>query len=51
MDLTTRHPWFAASATDVRMLQVEDDNDLKPVIARAASQAQPAKKPAKKPAA
>lgn len=46
MDLTTRHPWFAASAKDVRMLRVEDDNDLMPAISRAAGQVQAAAKPA-----
>jgi virulence-associated protein VapD len=46
MDLTTRHPWFAASAKDVRMLRVEDNNDLKPAIIRAADQSKSTAKPA-----
>jgi virulence-associated protein VapD len=31
-DLTQTFPWFAASVRDIRMLRIEDDNDLKPAI-------------------
>ena len=31
-DLTKRFNWFAASVTDIRMLRIEDDNDLRPAI-------------------
>ncbi|GHV31414.1 endoribonuclease VapD [Synergistales bacterium] len=31
-DLTRAFPWFAASVRDIRMLRIEDDNDLKPAI-------------------
>lgn len=31
-DLTKKHPWFKASVKDIRMLRIEDDNDLKPAI-------------------
>ncbi len=31
-DLTKKHPWFKASVKDVRMLRIEDNNDLKPAI-------------------
>lgn len=39
MDLTTKYPWFDKCVTDVRMLRVEEDNDLKAAVARAAQQA------------
>jgi virulence-associated protein VapD len=32
IDLTTACPWFAASVSDVRMLRIEDNNDLMPII-------------------
>ena len=31
IDLTTRLPWFAASVRDIRMLRIEELNDLMPV--------------------
>jgi len=34
-DLRER-PWFSASVRDVRMLRIEDDNDLMPVVERVA---------------
>jgi len=30
--LVKKHPWFATCAKDVRMLRVEDNNDLMPAI-------------------
>lgn len=30
--LSLKYPWFAASITDIRMLRIEDNNDLKPAI-------------------
>lgn len=34
--LTKAYPWFAASVRDIRMLRIEELNDLKPAIAQAA---------------
>ena len=31
-DLTKRYPWFSASVEDIRMLRIEDNNDLMPAI-------------------
>lgn len=31
-DLTRRFPWFSASVEDIRMLRIEDNNDLMPAI-------------------
>jgi virulence-associated protein VapD len=31
-DLTKRYPWFAASVRDIRMLRIEEYNDLGPAI-------------------
>lgn len=31
-DLTRQFPWFAASVEDIRMLRIEDNNDLMPAI-------------------
>ena len=31
-DLTRKFPWFAASVEDIRMLRIEDNNDLMPAI-------------------
>ena len=36
IDLTTRLPWFAASVRDIRMLRIEEMNDLMPVVERVA---------------
>ncbi len=33
-ELATRYDWFAASVRDIRMLRIEDNNDLAPAIAR-----------------
>lgn len=30
--LTKKYNWFAPSVTDIRMLRIEDNNDLKPAI-------------------
>jgi virulence-associated protein VapD len=34
--LTKAYPWFAASVRDIRMLRIEELNDLKPAITQAA---------------
>lgn len=36
IDLTTQLPWFAAAVRDLRMLRVEELNDLMPVVQRVA---------------
>ena len=36
IDLTTRLPWFAASVRDIRMMRIEELNDLMPVVERVA---------------
>ena len=36
MSLTTANPWFAPSIKDIRMLRIEDDNDLLPAVLKAA---------------
>ena len=36
IDLTTQLPWFAAAVRDVRMLRIEEMNDLMPVVQRVA---------------
>jgi virulence-associated protein VapD len=32
IDLTEQFPWFAASVRDIRMLRIEEENDLRPAI-------------------
>ncbi len=39
IDLTTRLSWFAASVRDIRMLRIEELNDLMPVVQRVAGMA------------
>jgi virulence-associated protein VapD len=36
IDLTTQLPWFAASVREIRMLRLEELNDLMPVVQRVA---------------
>ena len=36
IDLTTQLPWFAASVRDIRMLRIEELNDLMSVVQRVA---------------
>ena len=36
IDLTSQLPWFAASVRDIRMLRIEELNDLMPVVQRIA---------------
>lgn len=36
-DLAEQFDWFSPSVKDIRMLRIEDDNDLAPVITRAVS--------------
>lgn len=31
-ELTKRYMWFSASVEDIRMLRIEDNNDLRPAI-------------------
>jgi virulence-associated protein VapD len=33
-DLTSAHAWFRPAVTGIRMLRIEDNNDLKPAIER-----------------
>jgi virulence-associated protein VapD len=35
MDLAKANPWFASSVTDIRMLRIEDNNDLMPAVQKA----------------
>lgn len=35
IDLTNTFPWFAASVRDIRMLRIEENNDLRPAIEQA----------------
>ncbi len=36
-DLTRRYPWFRPSVRDIRMLRIEENNDLVPAIEQAAT--------------
>jgi virulence-associated protein VapD len=36
MELVKNSPWFAPSVKDIRMLRIEDNNDLMPAIIKAA---------------
>jgi virulence-associated protein VapD len=38
MDLATQLPWFAASVRDIRMLRIEELNDLMPAVQQGAGQ-------------
>jgi virulence-associated protein VapD len=31
-ELSKKYPWFSASVEDIRMLRIEDNNDLRPAI-------------------
>lgn len=42
-DLTAELDWFAASVRDIRMLRIEENNDLMPAVARMAEPARKAK--------
>ena len=35
MDLARDNPWFAPSVKDIRMLRIEDNNDLMPAVQKA----------------
>ncbi|MDD5214492.1 MAG: hypothetical protein PHQ03_03005 [Methylococcales bacterium] len=35
MDLAKDNPWFAPSVKDIRMLRIEDNNDLMPAVQKA----------------
>lgn len=37
IDLASTYDWFSVSVRDVRMLRVEDNNDLKPIIEKIAN--------------
>lgn len=32
LDMKARYPWFQSSVRDMRMLRIEDNNDLMPII-------------------
>jgi virulence-associated protein VapD len=34
-DVTTRHPWFSDVVRDIRMLRIEENNNLMPAVLRA----------------
>ena len=34
-ELTEQFPWFTSAVRDIRMLRIEEDNDLSPIIERA----------------
>lgn len=34
-DLTVNYPWFGPSVRDIRMLRIEDNNDLLPAVQKA----------------
>jgi virulence-associated protein VapD len=36
IDLTTTLPWFASAVRDIRMLRIDELNDLMPVVQRVA---------------
>jgi len=36
MDIASKCPWFAPSVKDIRMLRIEENNDLMPAVQRAA---------------
>lgn len=38
MDLTRSLPWFAASVRDIRMMRIEELNDLMPAVQQAADE-------------
>ncbi|MBI1345374.1 virulence factor [bacterium] len=38
MELASALPWFAASVRDIRMLRIEEFNDLMPAVQKAAEQ-------------
>ncbi len=35
MDLAKANPWFAPSVTDIRMLRIEENNNLMPAVLKA----------------
>jgi virulence-associated protein VapD len=39
-ELAQRFPWFAPSVRDIRMLRIEDNNDLMPAVERIARRAE-----------
>jgi virulence-associated protein VapD len=41
-DLTERFAWFAPSVRDIRMLRIEENNDLMPAIVRVQARNRPA---------
>lgn len=36
MEVSSTFAWFSPSVSDVRMLRIEEDNDLKPAVVRSA---------------
>ncbi len=47
-ELTSRYDWFSPSVRDIRMLRIEDNNDLMPAIDRAERSKMSVKKTLKK---
>lgn len=43
MDITQKFSWFAPSVRDIRMLRIEDNNDLTPAINKALALSQTTK--------
>jgi virulence-associated protein VapD len=37
MDIASKYSWFAPSGKDIRMLRIEDNNDLMPAVQKAAA--------------
>lgn len=37
MDIASKYDWFAPSVKDIRMLRIEDNNDLMPAVQRASA--------------
>lgn len=38
MDLSKRFPWFSTAVRDIRMLRIEENNDLMPAVERGAGE-------------
>lgn len=43
-DLAQRYAWFAPSVRDIRMLRIEDNNDLMPAVERVTRPSNPRRK-------
>ena len=49
IDLTNTFPWFAASVRDIRMLRIEEQNDLRPAMVQALATQQTPPRPVQQP--